>query len=35
MKTQKREVVVQRLDDRRYALAVAGIVRYVGTKEEC
>jgi hypothetical protein len=35
MKTYKREVVVQRLDERRYALAVDGVVRYVGTEEEC
>ena len=35
MKTQKREVVVQRLDERRYALAVDGVVRYVGTEKEC
>jgi hypothetical protein len=35
MKTQKREVVVQRLDERRYALAVDDVVRYVGTEEEC
>jgi hypothetical protein len=34
MKTYKREVVVQRLDERRYALAVDGVVRYVGTEEE-
>ena len=32
MKTYKREVVVQRLDERRYALAVDGVVRYVGTE---
>lgn len=35
MKTYKREVVVQRLDERRYALTVDGVVRYVGTEEEC
>ena len=35
MKTYKREVVVQRLDERRCALAVDGVVRYVGTEEEC
>ena len=29
------DIVIQRLDERRYALAVDGIVRYVGTKEEC
>jgi hypothetical protein len=27
--------VIQRLDERRYAVAVDGIVRYVGSQEEC
>ena len=36
MRTQgPHEVVVQRLDERRYALSIDGIVRYVGTEEEC
>jgi hypothetical protein len=36
MRTQRtRDIVVQRLDERRYALAVDGVVRYVGTEEEC
>ena len=36
MRTQKpREVVVQRLNERRYALSIDGIVRFVGTEEEC
>ena len=36
MRTQvPRDVVVQRLDERRYALSIDGIVRYVGTEEEC
>jgi hypothetical protein len=36
MRTQgPRDIVVQRLDERRYALALHGIVRYVGTEEEC
>ena len=35
MKTNKGDVVIQRLDERRYALAVDGIVRYVGSQEEC
>jgi len=35
MKPHKRDVVIQRLDERRFALAVDGIVRYVGTEEEC
>ena len=25
----------QRLDERRYVLTIDGVVRYVGTKEEC
>src|SRR5262249_2705774 len=33
MRTRRpREIVVQRLDERRYALAIDGIVRYVGTE---
>jgi hypothetical protein len=35
MKTHKGDVVIQRLDERRYALAVDGVVRYVGSQEEC
>ena len=35
MKKQKREVMVHRLDERRHALTVDGVVRYVGTEEEC
>ena len=35
MKTQNRDIVIRRLDERRYALAVDGIVRYVGGEEEC
>jgi len=36
MRTQgPHEIVVQRLDERRYALTIDGIVRYVGTEEEC
>jgi hypothetical protein len=35
MKTHKGDVVIQRLDERRYALAVDGGVRYVGSQEEC
>jgi hypothetical protein len=36
VRTQRpHEIVVQRLDEPRYALAVNGIVRYVGTEEEC
>ena len=35
MKTRKGEIVIERLDERRYAVTVDGIVRYVGTQEEC
>jgi hypothetical protein len=35
MKTHKGDIVIQRLDEGRYAVAVDGIVRYVGTQEEC
>ena len=35
MKTRGSIIVIQRLDEWRYALAVDGIVRYVGTEEEC
>jgi hypothetical protein len=35
MKTHKGEIVIQRLDEGHYAVAVDGIVRYVGTQEEC
>ena len=36
MRTQgPHDILVQRLDERRYALSIDGIVRYVGTEEEC
>jgi hypothetical protein len=35
MRTQKRDIVIQRLDDRRFALVVNGFVRFVSTEEEC
>ena len=35
MKAQIRDIIVRRLDERRYALMVDGIVRYVGSEEEC
>jgi SH3-like domain-containing protein len=35
MKTDKRDVVIQRLDEWRYAVAVDGLVRYVGSQVEC
>ena len=33
--SQKNDVTIQRVDERRYAVAVDGVVRYVGTLEEC
>ena len=35
MKTHKGAIVIERLDERRYAVTIDGIVRYVGTQEEC
>jgi len=35
MKSHKDDLVVRRLDEGRYAVSVDGIVRYVGTQEEC
>ena len=35
MKTRNRDIVIQRLDERRYAFAVDGFVRFVGSEEEC
>ena len=35
MQTGKGVIVIQRLDERRHAVTVDGIVRYVGTQEEC
>jgi hypothetical protein len=35
MKTHKGDVVIQRLDEWRYAVAVDGVVRYVGSQVEC
>ena len=35
MKTHKGDIVIQRLDERRYAVAVDGVVRYVGSQAEC
>ena len=34
MKTRKGAIVIERLDEWRYAVTVDGIVRYVGTQEE-
>ena len=35
MKTRKGAIVIERLDERRYAVTVDGIVRFVGTQEGC
>jgi hypothetical protein len=35
MKTHKGDVVIQRLDEWRFAFAVDGLVRYVGSQVEC
>jgi hypothetical protein len=35
MKTRKGAIVIERLGERRYAVTVDGIVRYIGTQEEC
>ena len=35
MKSRKGAIVIERLDERRYAVTIDGIVRYVGTQEEC
>ena len=35
MKTHNRDITIRCLDERRYALLVDGIVRYVGSEEEC
>ena len=35
MKTHKGDIVIQRLDEGRFAIAVDGVVRCVGSQEEC
>jgi hypothetical protein len=35
MQSLKRDVEIRQLDERRFAVAVDGLVRYVGTREEC
>ena len=35
MKTDNSDVVIQRLDEWRYAVAGDGLVRYVGSQAEC
>ena len=35
MKSRKGAIVIERLDERRYAVTIDGIVRFVGIHEEC
>lgn len=35
MKTRKGDVIVQRLDNGRFAVAVDGLIRYSGRQTEC
>jgi hypothetical protein len=35
MNTHKGDIVIQRLDEGRFAVAVDGLVRYVGSQVEC
>jgi hypothetical protein len=35
MKIHHGDVLIQRLDEGRYAVAVGGVVHYVGSREEC
>jgi hypothetical protein len=35
MKAHNSDVMIQRLDERRFAVTVDGVVRYVGSEEEC
>ena len=35
MNTHKGDIVIQRLDQGRFAVAVDGLVRYVGSQVEC
>lgn len=35
MKTEQSRVAMERLDEARYAVYVDGVVRYVGSQEEC
>jgi hypothetical protein len=35
MKTQNFDIVIQRLDEMRFAVTVDGLVRYVGDQAEC
>jgi hypothetical protein len=35
MNTHQGDIVVQRLDEWRFAFAVDGVVRYVGSRGEC
>ena len=33
--TRNQTVAIQQLDERRFALVVDGLIRYVGSREEC
>ena len=35
MKTRKTDILIQQLDDQHHAVAVDGVVRYVGSQAEC
>jgi hypothetical protein len=35
MKTRKEGVAIWRLDEKRYAISVDQVIRYVGSQEEC
>jgi hypothetical protein len=35
MKARRASVEIQRLDEKRYAVSIDGVVRYVGPLEEC
>jgi len=35
MKIRHNDVLIQRLDERRFAVTVDGVVRYVGSEAEC
>jgi len=35
MKIRHNDVLIQRLDERRFAVIVDGVVRYVGSEAEC
>jgi hypothetical protein len=35
MKPEQSRIAIERLDEARYAVCVDGVVRYVGSREEC